>query len=98
MDTALQAALKRKRRKAPSHVVNPTVEDLDPEDFPDQLQSLARDVMTFLDCLNEFPEFNDEAVNASIQSLECDLKVKQMLLICQSHGLTLWYCSIGHLA
>ena len=79
MDTALQAALKRKRRKVPSHVVNPTVEDLDPEDFPDQLQSLARDVMTFLDCLNEFPEFNDEAVNASIQSLECDLKVSWML-------------------
>ncbi|EPT02101.1 hypothetical protein FOMPIDRAFT_1029426 [Fomitopsis schrenkii] len=74
VDTALQAALKRRRRKAPSHAVNPTVEDLDPEDFPDQLQSLARDVTTFLDCLNEFPEFNDEAVNASIQSLECDLK------------------------
>ncbi|KZT69194.1 WD40 repeat-like protein [Daedalea quercina L-15889] len=74
VDTALHAALKRKRRKAPSHVVNPTVDDLDAEDFPDQLQSLAHDVMTFLDCLNEFPEFNDEAVNASIQSLECDLK------------------------
>lgn len=58
--------------------MHPKVEDLDPEDFPDQLQSLARDVMTFLDCLNEFPEFNDEVVNASIQSLDCDLKVGQI--------------------
>ncbi|KAH9836204.1 WD40 repeat-like protein [Rhodofomes roseus] len=74
VDTALQAALRRKRHKGPSHVVNPTVDDLDPEDFPDQMRSLAHDVMTFLDCLNEFPEFSDEAVNASIQSLECDLK------------------------
>lgn len=36
---------------------------------------LAKDVMTFLDCLNEFPEFTDEAVNACIVSLEGDLKV-----------------------
>ncbi|GBE88718.1 predicted protein [Sparassis crispa] len=62
---------KSKRYKAPPPVANPAVsENLDPEDFPYQLQMFARDVMTFLDCLNEFPEFTDEAVNTSILSLE----------------------------
>ena len=36
----------------------------------------AQDVTTFLDCLNEFPEFTDEAVNAAILALEGDLKVR----------------------
>ncbi|KAH9936025.1 WD40 repeat-like protein [Amylocystis lapponica] len=66
---------KSKRYKAPPHVASPTlVETLDPEDLPYQLEMFARDVTTFLDCLNEFPEFTDEAVNASIRSLEGDLK------------------------
>ena len=30
-------------------------------------------MITFLNCLNEFPEFTDEAVNASIKSFEGDL-------------------------
>lgn len=51
------------------------MESLDAEDFPYQIGMLARDVITFLDCLNEFPEFTDEAVNSSILSLEGDLKV-----------------------
>ncbi|EAU89752.2 hypothetical protein CC1G_07477 [Coprinopsis cinerea okayama7 len=64
------------RGKAPHlHVPRPTVtENLDPEDFPEQLELLARDVRTFLNCLNEFPEFTDEAVNASILSFEGDLR------------------------
>lgn len=49
--------------------------ELDPEDFPKQIGDLAHDVVTFLHCLNEFPEFTDEAVNASIISFEGDLKV-----------------------
>ncbi|GLB42232.1 putative WD domain, G-beta repeat [Lyophyllum shimeji] len=72
---------KRRRRgrsakpKAPPHVARPTVnEDLDPEFFPEQLEALAADVATFLRCLNEFPEFTDEAVNTSIHSFEGDLK------------------------
>ena len=32
--------------------------------------------MTFLHCLNEFPEFTDEALNASIVAFEGDLKVR----------------------
>ncbi|KAF8888546.1 hypothetical protein BD779DRAFT_1439978 [Infundibulicybe gibba] len=63
------------RYQAPQHVATPTVhENLDPESFPSQLEALAVDVTTFLHCLNEFPEFTDEAVNASIDSFEGDLK------------------------
>ncbi|KAG2032999.1 WD40-repeat-containing domain protein [Suillus americanus] len=46
----------------------------DPESFPDQFAGFAEDVVTFLNCLNEFPEFTDEAVNTSMRAFECDLK------------------------
>ncbi|KAH7927942.1 WD40 repeat-like protein [Leucogyrophana mollusca] len=49
-------------------------DDLDPETFPEQFQKFAQDVVTFLNSLNEFPEFTDEAVNTSIRSFEGDLK------------------------
>ena len=68
----------RRKAKAPLHVAKPEIlEDVDAEDFPDQLQGFADDVITFLDCLNEFPEFTDEAVNAAIMSLEGDLRVSR---------------------
>jgi WD repeat-containing protein 26 len=68
---------KRARRKPPPNVRRPTVdENLDPENFPEQLESFAADVTTFLNCLNEFPEFTDEAVNAAIISFQSDLKVR----------------------
>lgn len=67
---------RRVKGKAQLHVPRPTVaENIDPESFPDQLEYLAKEVTTFLKCLNEFPEFTDEAVNASILSFEGDLKV-----------------------
>ena len=50
-------------------------ETLDAEDFPVQMELFARDIMTFLKFLNEFPEFQDEAVNVTISSFEADLKV-----------------------
>lgn len=67
----------KQKRKTPPNLGRPTPPDekLEPEDFPSQMYSLAADVMTFLNCLNEFPEFTDEAVNASIQSFDGDLKV-----------------------
>ena len=66
----------RRKSKAPPHVRRPIVFDkLDPEEFPTQIGKLATDVITFLHCLNEFPEFTDEAVNASIIAFEGDLKV-----------------------
>jgi hypothetical protein len=72
---------KRKGRAA-LNVVQPTVAaGLNLEDFPIQLRELARDVVALLDCLNEFPEFTDEAVNASIASFETDLKVRAYLLL-----------------
>jgi hypothetical protein len=49
--------------------------DLDPESFPGQFAGFAQDVVTFLNCLNEFPEFTDEAVNTSMRAFEVDLKV-----------------------
>lgn len=62
--------------KAQLHVPRPTVsENLDPESFPEQLELLAKEVMSFLRCLNEFPEFTDEVVNASIMVFDGDLKV-----------------------
>ncbi|PFH48709.1 hypothetical protein AMATHDRAFT_196130 [Amanita thiersii Skay4041] len=66
---------KRIKYKGPPHIARPTIsEKLNFEDFPTQLEALALDVTTFLNCLNEFPEFTDEAVNASILSFEGDLK------------------------
>ena len=35
----------------------------------------ADDIIIFLECLNEFPEFADEAVNASIYAFREDLQV-----------------------
>jgi len=67
---------RRVEGKAQLHVPRPTVsENVDPETFPEQLEFLADEVTTFVRCLNEFPEFTDEAVNASILSFEGDLKV-----------------------
>ncbi|KAJ3557991.1 hypothetical protein NP233_g11600 [Leucocoprinus birnbaumii] len=66
---------RRGRTKTPSHIVRPTVnEDIDVEEFPNQMDYFAKDIGTFLNCLNEFPEFTDEAVNASILSFERDLQ------------------------
>ncbi|KAG6908170.1 hypothetical protein DXG01_005870 [Tephrocybe rancida] len=71
----------RRRKRMPTanltqpHVARPTVnENLDLEDFPSQLKLLAKDLATFLTCLNEFPEFTDESVNASICAFEGDLE------------------------
>ncbi|KIJ61612.1 hypothetical protein HYDPIDRAFT_31215 [Hydnomerulius pinastri MD-312] len=48
--------------------------DLEAERFPEHFEAFAADVVAFLNCLNEFPEFTDEAVNASIRAFEGDLK------------------------
>ncbi|PPQ66008.1 hypothetical protein CVT24_011952 [Panaeolus cyanescens] len=67
--------LKRIKGKAQLHLPRPIVtHNLDPETFPDQLELLSKEVSTFVRCLNEFPEFTDEAVNASIMSFTGDLK------------------------
>lgn len=48
---------------------------MEPDTLPTQFESFAKDVVTFLNCLNEFPEFTDEAVNQSMRGFEADLKV-----------------------
>jgi len=65
------------------------LEKLDREDFPGQLGLFARDVTTFLHCLNEFPEFTDEALNASILAFEGDLKVCAVVIYLVAVPLTL---------
>ncbi|KAF8558609.1 WD40 repeat-like protein [Imleria badia] len=67
------------QRRAHSHghapVVKLVLEDnLEPDTLPAQLESFAKDLVTFLDCLNEFPEFIDEAINQFIRSFEADLR------------------------
>ena len=79
LDWRKKAFIRRVKGKAQLHVPRPTVaENLDPESFPEQLEQLAKEVTNFLRCLNEFPEFTDEAVNASILSFEGDLNVSQL--------------------
>ena len=75
--TQESSAGKRKRwkYKALPHSVRPVImEKPDVEDFPEQLEAFARDVTTFLNRLNEFPEFADEAVNTAIIAFETDLR------------------------
>ncbi|KAF8997101.1 hypothetical protein BDQ17DRAFT_1391948 [Cyathus striatus] len=72
--------VKNRRYKRPSHVLNvpvDTSENLDPENFPDQLEELSEDVATLFNCLTEFQEFTNEGVNIAIQDIkafEIDLK------------------------
>ncbi|KAI0346640.1 WD40 repeat-like protein [Trametopsis cervina] len=75
-ETVMNAAMRPTRKaKAPPHTDSPLVMgDLDAEDFPDQLEKLSHDVVAFLDSLNEFPEFTDEAINVAIMAFEGDLR------------------------
>lgn len=66
----------KNKSKPPPNVRTPVIAaDLDPEDFPEQMSLFVEDITTFLTCLNEFPEFADEVVNASILIFQGDLKV-----------------------
>jgi hypothetical protein len=47
----------------------------DPETLPKELLGLAKGIKAFLVHLEEFPEFADEALNASITAFERDLTV-----------------------
>jgi len=47
----------------------------DPETLPRELLGLAKGIKAFLVHLEEFPEFVDEALNASITAFERDLTV-----------------------
>lgn len=44
------------------------------EEFPNQFELLAHDLVTFLHFLHDIPEFRDESLNASVLSFEADLK------------------------
>lgn len=64
----------RRRKSMPGRVPANIEDSLDLESLPEQFESFATALLTFLKCLNEFPEFTDEAVNTSIKSFEGDLK------------------------
>ncbi|KAJ7104489.1 WD40 repeat-like protein [Mycena belliarum] len=77
VDTKIKGRRRAKvaRNSAPPHVARPAIDDsLDLEKFPEQFEALAENIATFGRCLNEFPEFSDEAINASISSFEGDLR------------------------
>ena len=68
--------MKQHRLKPLQIVRTPVVTgDLDPEQFPEQMGHFAEDITTFLECLNEFPEFKDKVINESISAFLGDLKV-----------------------
>ncbi|KAJ7640774.1 hypothetical protein DFH06DRAFT_1477707 [Mycena polygramma] len=60
----------------PTHVFQPVIfdESLDLEDFPDQFEALANSIVTLGRSLDEFSEFTDETINASIILFEGDLR------------------------
>lgn len=67
---------RRVRRNSKAIFLRPVLETRpDPETLPGELTNLARDVKSFLNHLEEFPEFMDEALNASITAFESDLRV-----------------------
>ncbi|KAJ6451706.1 hypothetical protein C8R47DRAFT_998354, partial [Mycena vitilis] len=61
---------------APAHFLQPVIfdESLDLEDFPDQFEALANSIVTLARSLDEFSEFTDETINASIIMFEGDLR------------------------
>ena len=69
------------QRRAGHQVVKLILEDnLEPDTLPAQFESFSEDVAIFLNCLNESPEFTDEAVNESMRCFEADLKVCRVSL------------------
>ena len=76
----LHASTPSKWRKAGGLKVaqlrRPTISaEYDAEDLPTEMSLLARDVMSFLDQLEAFPEFHKGTVNASMVAFQNDLKV-----------------------
>ena len=63
-------------KRLPQSIRAPVITaDLDPEDLPEQMSLFVGDIMALLTCLNEFPEFVNERVNAPITAFQADLKV-----------------------
>ncbi|KAF8435619.1 WD40-repeat-containing domain protein [Boletus edulis BED1] len=64
-----------KHRQRRAGIVKLVLEDhLGPDTLPAQLESFAEDIATFINCLNELPEFTDEPINQSMRSFQDDLK------------------------
>lgn len=71
----LHSRTKGKGRRPTEAKLRPVLDiHSDPEAMPYELELLADDLNTFLECLNQIPEFNDEAVNSSVISFQNDLR------------------------
>ncbi|KAI6012979.1 hypothetical protein EDC04DRAFT_2904814 [Pisolithus marmoratus] len=68
MDGERRRAAWRRRRPLPLD------DNLQPETLPSHLENFADDVKNFVKCLNEFPEFDDVAVNQSMMEFEGNLR------------------------
>ncbi|KAJ4463512.1 hypothetical protein C8J55DRAFT_309394 [Lentinula edodes] len=56
------------------HLARPVVDtSIGLEEFPKHFKALSEEIRTFINCLNEFPEFADETVNTSLWNFENDL-------------------------
>ena len=63
------------RRQRPTHTLRPNAPlEKDLESFPQQLELLSKDLVSFLHFLHDIPEFTDEGLNGVVLSFEADLK------------------------
>ncbi|KAF8317733.1 hypothetical protein DL93DRAFT_2095693 [Clavulina sp. PMI_390] len=66
--------LKQAKHKTALHELRPIIEfTSDPEAMPIELKLLADDFSSFLGCLNQIPEYDDEIINPPIISFQKDL-------------------------
>lgn len=86
----------QRRKNMPGRIPAHIEDTLDLESLPELFENFATALMTFLKCLNEFPEFTDEAVNTSIKSFEGDLKVgyKFILAMLLTNSDQYWACCL----
>lgn len=85
----------RRRKSMPARIPANLEDTLDMESLPEHFESFATALTTFLKCLNEFPEFTDEAVNTSIKSFEGDLKVHILpIYLCLTDSEQYWACCL----
>ena len=65
--------LGRLRHASPSRPASPFDPEVD-SILPEELESFAKDIHNFLQCINEFPELADDDLNEAMLNLEGDLK------------------------
>lgn len=74
---------------------NPSLQKSTPamEDFPSELQSFSKDVLTLLDCFSQFPDFIDEIPDRSFST---ELTVSEHIVQMFASYLTPWLSDLGY--